>query len=62
MHKTKTNPTRGRPPGRADRIQISVALSPQTVYRLDAVAKAEGLSRAAYLRRKIAHLLFVEGV
>jgi predicted DNA-binding protein len=57
-----TKPQRGRPPGRADRIQISVYLSPQTVARLDAAAKAEGLSRAAYLRRKIMHLLFVEGV
>ena len=48
-----TTTKRGRPPGRADRIQISVALSPQTVARLDEASKAEGLSRAAYLRRKI---------
>jgi predicted DNA-binding protein len=60
MHKPKSK--RGRPPGRAARIQISVALSPQTVARLDAVAESEGLSRAAYMRRKIMHLLFVEGV
>ena len=62
MHKPKPKSKRGRPPGRADRIQISVALSPQTVARLDTAAKAEGLSRAAYLRRKIMHLLFVDGV
>jgi len=59
MHKPKSK--RGRPPGRADRIQISVALSPKTVARLDAAAKAEGLSRAAYLRWNIFHLLFMEG-
>ena len=61
MHKTKPKSKRGRPPGRADRIQISVALSPQTVARMDAAANAEGLSRAAYLRRKIQDMLFVEG-
>jgi hypothetical protein len=62
MHKPKPKPKRGRPPGRADRVQISVALSPQTVARLDAVARAQGLSRAAYLRWNIFHLLFMEGV
>ena len=59
---SKPTPKRGRPQGRADRIQVSIALSPKTIARVDAAAKEQGMARAAYLRQKIMHMLHVEGL
>jgi predicted DNA-binding protein len=41
---------------------VSIALSPQTIARVDAAAKEQGMARAAYLRQKIMHMLHVEGL